>query len=334
MPDLLGDLAALDQQIASDPIGSEAEREAFRVRYLGRKAGVLTDLFRRLPELPADDRKAAGQRLNALREAAEARLAAADTARDGPADAALGLDRTLPGRHAESGSLHVLTQTLDEVLRIFGRLGFAVAEGPEAETDWYNFTALGFPPDHPARDMQDTFFLREDRSLLLRTHTSSVQVRALQAHGVPLRVVVPGRVYRNEDITYKSYNLFHQVEGLYVDEGVTMADLKGLLLTFLRTLFGADVRVRFRPSFFPFTEPSAEVDIWWTNAALPGGGRWLEVLGCGLVDPVVLAHVGVDAERYTGYAFGLGVERLAMLRHGIDDIRLLYENDVRLLAQF
>jgi phenylalanyl-tRNA synthetase alpha chain len=228
----------------------------------------------------------------------------------------------------------VLTQTLDEILRIFGRLGFGVAEGPEIETDWHNFTALGFPEDHPARDMQDTFFLREDRSTLLRTHTSPVQIRALLAAPPPLRIVAPGRVYRNEDITYKAFNLFHQVEGLVVDEDVTMADLKAVLRLFAEAVFGAGVRMRFRPSFFPFTEPSAEVDIWWANDALPGGGRWLEILGCGMVDPVVLEHCGIDPERYTGYAFGMGVERIAMLRHGLDDIRLLFENDVRLLAQF
>jgi len=244
------------------------------------------------------------------------------------------MDRTLPGRRSAEGSLHVLTQTLYEIQRVFARLGFAVAEGPEIETDWHNFTALGFPEDHPARDMQDTFFLRGDKSTLLRTHTSPVQVRAMQAHGVPLRIIAPGRVYRNEAISYKSFCLFHQVEGLYVDEGVTFADLKAVLRLFAETMFGAGVRMRFRPSFFPFTEPSAEVDIWWANAALHGGGRWLEILGCGMVDPAVFEHVGVDAERYTGYAFGMGVERIAMLRHGIDDIRLLYENDVRMLAQF
>ena len=333
--DLLDALGDLDARIRSEPVGSADEREAFRVRYLGRKSGELTDLFKRLPELPADERKAFGQRLNALREQAEARIEEADARlRGDTAEAAPGLDRTLPGRRVPEGSLHVLTQTLYEIQRVFARLGFAVAEGPEIETDWHNFTALGFPEDHPARDMQDTFFLRGDKSALLRTHTSPVQVRAMRAHGVPLRIIAPGRVYRNEAISYKSFCLFHQVEGLYVDEGVTFADLKALLRLFAETMFGADVRMRFRPSFFPFTEPSAEVDIWWANAALAEGGRWLEILGCGMVDPAVFEHVGVDAERYTGYAFGMGVERIAMLCHGIDDIRLLYENDVRMLAQF
>ncbi|MBE2185258.1 MAG: phenylalanine--tRNA ligase subunit alpha [Rhodothermales bacterium] len=330
---LLSDLDALDAQMAADALDTPEAAEAFRVRYLGRKAGALTDLFKRLPELPAEDRRAVGARLNALREQAEARVAEAEAALNAAEKAAQpGLDLSLPGRRPVpgAGSRHVLTQTLDEILRVFGRLGFAVAEGPELETDFFNFTALGFPPDHPARDMQDTFFVAEDKSLLLRTHTSPVQIRTMIADGVPLRIVAPGRVYRNEDITYKSYNLFHQVEGLYVDEGVTFADLKAVLRLFAEAMFGSDVKMRFRPSFFPFTEPSAEVDIW--SDAL--GGRWLEILGCGMVDPVLFAHTGVDAERYTGYAFGMGVERIAMLRHGIEDIRLLYENDVRLLEQF
>jgi phenylalanyl-tRNA synthetase alpha chain len=335
MTTLLDDLDRLAAQIADDDLGSAEAREAFRVRYLGRKAGVITDLFKRLPEAAPEERRALGQRLNALRDAAEQRLAEADARLAAEAaERAPRLDRTLPGRRPPEGSLHVLTQTLDEILRIFGRLGFGVAEGPEIETDWHNFTALGFPEDHPARDMQDTFFLREDRSTLLRTHTSPVQIRALLAAPPPLRIVAPGRVYRNEDITYKAFNLFHQVEGLVVDEDVTMADLKAVLRLFAEAVFGAGVRMRFRPSFFPFTEPSAEVDIWWANDALPGGGRWLEILGCGMVDPVVLEHCGIDPERYTGYAFGMGVERIAMLRHGLDDIRLLFENDVRLLAQF
>ena len=242
------------------------------------------------------------------------------------------------------GSLHVLTQTLADIQDIFRSFGFAVARGPEIEDDWHNFSALNFPADHPARDMQDTFFLEppppEGRGVVLRTHTSPVQVRALEAQPPPLRLIAPGRVFRNEAISYKSYCLFHQVEGLVVDEGVSFADLKAMLTAFARAFFGAsdgparEARMRFRPSFFPFTEPSAEVDVWWADDALPGGGRWMEILGSGMVDPNVLTNVGVDPERYTGYAFGMGVERLAMLRHGIDDIRLLYENDVRFLRQF
>lgn len=327
---LLDDIDAAEREIAAAvALPDAAAREAFRVRVLGRKAGVLTDLFKRMPELPAEQRRDVGARLNALRTDAEARLATAESDA-APAARDDGPDLSLPARSMPRGSRHVLTQTLDDLLRTFAHLGFAVAEGPEVETDWHNFTALGFPDDHPARDMQDTYFLREDKSLLLRTHTSPVQVRAMLAHGAPIRIVAPGRVYRNEDITYKAYNLFHQVEGLCVDEGVTMADLRALLRLVCEATFGSSVKMRVRPSFFPFTEPSAEVDIW--SDAL--GGRWLEILGCGMVDPVVLEQAGVDPERYTGYAFGMGVERIAMLRHGIDDIRLLYENDLRFLSQF
>ncbi len=231
-----------------------------------------------------------------------------------------------------------MTQTLRLITRVFESYGFTVAEGPEIEDDWHNFSALNFPPDHPARDMQDTFFIeptdRDHKGILLRTHTSPVQIRIMQNQEPPVRVIVPGRVYRNEAISYKSYCLFHQVEGLYVDEGVTMADLKQILHAFARALFGDDVVMRFRPSFFPFTEPSAEVDIWWKDDSVPGGGRWMEILGCGMVDPNVLDAVGIDSEKNTGYAFGMGVERIAMLRYGIDDIRILYENDVRFLEQF
>ncbi len=245
---------------------------------------------------------------------------------------------TCPGRPQPQGSLHPITQALNLILQVFESYGFDVEEGPEIEDDWHNFTALNFPPDHPARDMQDTFFVEppsgDDGGIVLRTHTSPVQIRVMERDEPPVRVVVPGRVYRNEAISYKSYCLFHQVEGLYVDEGVSMADLKQILHAFARTLFGDDVRMRFRPSFFPFTEPSAEVDIWWADDSLPGGGRWMEILGCGMVDPNVLESVGIDSEKYTGYAFGMGVERIAMLRYGIDDIRILYENDERFLQQF
>ncbi len=248
-------------------------------------------------------------------------------------------DLTLPGRRRRfPGSLHPITQTLETITGIFARLGFTIAEGPEIEDDWHNFTALNFPADHPARDMQDTLFLEESEDgeggVMLRTHTSPVQIRAMMTDKPPFRLIAPGRVYRNETITYKSFCLFHQIEGLVVDEGVTMADLKHVLFTFARAYFGPDVGIRFRPSFFPFTEPSAELDIWWPLPDHPAGGRWMEVLGSGMVDPNVLEAVDIDPERYTGYAFGMGVERPAMLRYGIGDIRVFYENDVRFLAQF
>lgn len=330
-------IEALEARIGAETLDTAETREAFRVRYLGRKSGEITDLMKALKDVPAAERPALGQRLNALRNLAETRLEEADSRLQNSSEAsAPKIDLTLPGRAPARGSLHPITETLYEIERIFARLGFTIAEGPEVEDDFHNFTALGFPPDHPARDMQDTFFLRrgEGQDVVLRTHTSPVQIRVMEREAPPLRLIVPGRVYRNESISYKSFCLFHQVEGLVVDKGVTFADLKAVLHLFAQTIFGDGVQMRFRPSFFPFTEPSAEVDIYQPDPNHPDGGRWLEILGCGMVDPVVFEHVGIDAEAYTGYAFGMGVERIAMLRYGITDIRLLYENDVRLLAQF
>lgn len=331
----------LRQEIESEPIDSEESAEEFRIKYLGRSQGRITDLFKQIKNVEPADRPQFGQDVNALKQLAEERLAAFEAERsDGDERTDLRIDLTLPGRRpAPSGSIHPITQTLEDIKDVFQRFGFSVAEGPEIEDDWHNFTALNFPPDHPARDMQDTFFLeRPDHDgtggVVLRTHTSPVQIRVMQQQEPPLRIIAPGRVYRNEAISYKSFCLFHQVEGLYVDEGVTFADLKHLLHLFAQTMFGDDVRMRFRPSFFPFTEPSAEVDIWWVDESLPEGGRWLEILGCGMVDPNVFESVDIDAERYTGYAFGMGVERIAMLRYGIEDIRVLYENDIRFLEQF
>ena len=338
---LLEILEAVGQEIEAATVGSEAEAEAFRVRYLGQRSGIVTKLFKRIREVPPEDRREAGQRLNALKKLAEARLEAArNHLRQDQDEQQAAIDLTLPGRRpTPTGSTHLITQTLHDITRIFERLGFTVADGPEIEDDWHNFTALNFPPDHPARDMQDTLFIEPPANdgsggVMLRTHTSPVQIRVMEANDPPFRLIAPGRVYRNETITYKSYCLFYQVEGLVVDEGVTMSDLKHVLYTFARTFFGDEVTLRFRPSFFPFTEPSAEVDIWWPLPDHPKGGRWMEILGSGMVDPNVLEAVGIDSERYTGYAFGMGVERPAMLRYGIDDIRLFYENDVRFLDQF
>ncbi len=324
------------KDIESEIIDSTEAAEAFRVKYLGRKSGKITGMFKRIPEAPPQERKALGQRINQAKQRAEARLAAFEASRAPRNDAprAARMDRTLPGRlPSPPGSLHPLTHTLHDIAQIFEGFGFSIATGPEIETEWHNFTALNFPADHPARDMQDTFFLEPDR-VLLRTHTSPVQIRTLVAEPPPVRVIVPGRVYRNEAVSYKSYCLFHQVEGLYVDEGVSFADLKQALRLFVQAMFGDDARMRFRPSFFPFTEPSAEVDIWWADETLPQKGRWLEILGCGMVDPNVFAAVDLDPERWTGYAFGMGIERIAMLRYGIRDIRAFYENDIRFLEQF
>ncbi|MDA0378317.1 MAG: phenylalanine--tRNA ligase subunit alpha [Bacteroidetes bacterium] len=336
-------LRQLKEDIEGAVLDTAEAIDAYRIRYLSRKQGQITALMKRIPDVAPEDRKAFGQEINAAKATVEERLEAAMAALAGSATHQTApTDLTLPGRSQPEGSLHPITQAARLITRVFESYGFSVAEGPEIEDDWHNFSALNFPPDHPARDMQDTFFIeeadREHGGILLRTHTSPVQIRVMEEvmkHGQPpIRVIVPGRVYRNEAISYKSYCLFHQVEGLYIDEGVTMADLKQILHAFARTLFGEDVRMRFRPSFFPFTEPSAEVDIWWKDENLPGGGRWMEILGCGMVDPNVLEGVGIDSEKYTGYAFGMGIERIAMLRFGIDDIRILYENDVRFLEQF
>ncbi len=335
MPD---DIDELREQIEAESIESEDEAEAFRIKYLGRNQGAIPALFDQIGDLPPEERPEFGKRVNALKDRAQERLDEAKArlkreAKEGGPD----IDLTLPGRHGFRGSTHPLTQTLDEILRILRGLGFSTYKGPEIETDWHNFTALNFPPDHPARDMQDTFFLKDaptEEPAVLRTHTSPGQIRIMESEAPPIRVAVPGRVYRNEAISYKSFCLFHQVELLYVDEGVTMAQLKQVLYSLARALFGEDVTLRFRPSYFPFTEPSAEVDVWWEDEDDEDGGQWMEILGCGMVHPNVFEAVGVDPEQYTGYAVGMGVERMTMLRHGIDDIRIFYENDMRVLDQF
>jgi phenylalanyl-tRNA synthetase alpha chain len=335
MPD---DIEELRKQMEAETIESEDEAEAFRIKYLGRNQGAIPDLFDQIGDLSPEERPEFGKRVNALKDRAQERLeeAKARLEREQQAEGP-DIDRTLPGRRGFTGSTHPLTQTLDDILRILRGLGFSTYEGPEIETDWHNFTALNFPPDHPARDMQDTFFLKEppeDKDpRVLRTHTSPGQIRIMENQTPPIRVAVPGRVYRNEAISYKSFCLFHQVELLYVDEGVTMAQLKQVLYSLARALFGEDVTLRFRPSYFPFTEPSAEVDVWWADED-GDDGQWMEILGCGMVHPNVFEAVDVDPERYTGYAVGMGIERMAMLRHGIDDIRIFYENDVRFLEQF
>ena len=336
---MFDDIAALKaealQEIAAAP--DAAALEAARVVYLARK-GKIAALFDGMKNVEAADRPALGKALNELRGQTEAAFDerkaafAATTAAAAPA-----VDLTLPGRRTWTGSLHPLTQTLDEIKRIFTGMGFSLATGPDIEDDYHNFEALNFPPDHPARDMQDTFFISD--KILLRTHTSPVQIRTMEKQKPPVRVIIPGRVYRNEAVSARSLSSFHQVEGLYVDTHVTFAELKGTLVAFAKQFYGSDLKYRFRPSFFPFTEPSAEMDI--TCFLCKGKGcrvckqtGWLEILGCGMVDPNVYGFVGYDPETYSGYAFGMGIERIAMLRYGIDDIRLLYENDVRFLKQF
>lgn len=313
--------------------GDLAAIETLRVRYLGRKS-VLTEQMKRLGSLPADERPLFGKAVNDAKEALSSLIEArhAELERNAIALrlAKERVDVTLPGRGERPGGLHPVTLTLNRVIALFGQLGFEVAEGPEIEDDYHNFTALNIPAHHPARAMHDTFYF--DAHTLLRTHTSPVQIRAMERRKPPMRIIAPGRVYRCDyDQTHSP--MFHQVEGLLVDDRVSFADLKGLLAEFLRVFFEVEeLQMRFRPSYFPFTEPSAEVDI-----RLPtehGHSGWLEVLGCGMVHPNVFASVGIDSERYTGLAFGLGVERLAMLRYGVNDLRLFFENDLRFLTQF
>ncbi|HLX11529.1 MAG TPA: phenylalanine--tRNA ligase subunit alpha [Bacteroidota bacterium] len=311
--------------------------EAVRVKYLARK-GAIAGLFDQLKDVSPQERPAVGKELNTLREQVQSRFdEKKSTLEQSSSSAVAAIDLTLPGRKPWIGSKHPLTQTLDEIKRIFVRMGFDIADGPEIEDDYHNFEALNFPPDHPARDMQDTFFIEE--KVVLRTHTSPVQIRVMEKQKPPVRVIIPGRVYRNEAVSARSYCLFHQVEGLYVDSGVTFSELKGTLVAFAKQFYGSDLKYRFRPSYFPFTEPSAEMDI--TCFLCKGKGcrvckqtGWLEILGCGMVDPNVYDFVGYEKERYSGYAFGMGIERIAMLRYGIDDIRLLFDNDVRFLKQF
>jgi len=313
--------------------------DAVRVRYLGRK-GLLTVQLKQLGSLPAEERPAAGQAINAAKQAVEARLDQAREAREAQAlEARLGaesVDVTLPGRGQGSGGLHPVTRTLERMEDLFRSAGFAVEEGPEVEDDYHNFEALNIPAHHPARAMHDTFYFADGH--LLRTHTSPVQVRAMEKRRPPLRLIAPGRVYRcDSDLTHTP--MFHQIEGLVVDEDVSFADLKGMLDGFLQAFFERELEVRFRPSYFPFTEPSAEVDVQCVacggaGCRVCGRSGWLEILGCGMVHPMVFGHAGIDSERYTGYAFGMGVERLAMLRYGVGDLRLFFDNDLRFLRQF
>lgn len=314
--------------------------EDIRVRYLGKK-GLLTEQLKQVGALPADERPLVGKWVNEAKDRLSQRLRARKAELEAKAETAkLGRERidvTLPGRGLRTGGLHPITRTLERLERMFAQMGFAVADGPEIEDDYHNFEALNIPANHPARAMQDTFYF--DAHRLLRTHTSPVQIRYMEQHRPPLRIVAPGRVYRRDSIDVTHSPMFFQIEGLMVDENVSFADLKGVLTGFLQRFFERELPVRFRPSYFPFTEPSAEVDIGCLFCDTKGcrickETGWLEVLGSGMVHPEVFRHVGVDAERYTGFAFGLGVERLAMLRYGVNDLRLFYENDLRFLQQF
>jgi len=308
----------------SDPFPSDKDSlENLKIKFLGRK-GLIANLFSQIPNLSNDQKPIAGKLLNQLKIELENSFPSNTESASHLEEI---IDRSLPGVIYPPGNKHPIQSTMDEIKRLFGQIGFAVAYGPEIDDDFHNFSALNFPKDHPARDMQDTFFTKED--LILRTHTSNVQVHLMEEKQPPLRYIVPGRVYRNESISFKSFCLFHQVEGIYIDKNVTFSDLKGTLEYFVKKMFGSKTKMRFRPSFFPFTEPSAEVDIWSEK-----NNQWLEILGSGMVDPEVFKAVNVDNNLWNGFAFGMGVERICMLQYEIDDIRLLYQNDVRFLEQF
>jgi len=311
-------------------VSDQASLETLRIKYFSRN-GIFAHLFEEFKTLSKDEKPKYGKVLNEEKNSAQSifnnlKIKIESNSKDQKDF----IDLTLPGREKRIGVQHVLTQTLNEIKSIFKGLGFSVYTGPEIESDENNFELLNFPADHPARDMQDTYFIND--LFLLRTHTSPVQVRLMKNNNPPFRAIMPGRVYRNEAISAKSYCLFHQVEGLVIDTDVTFAELKGTLVYVAKQLFGEDVKYRFRASFFPFTEPSAEVDIWWQPKRKEG--KWLEILGCGMVDPNVLENVNIDSEKYIGYAFGMGIERMAMLKYGIDDIRLFFDNDIRFLKQF
>ncbi|MBM3434309.1 MAG: phenylalanine--tRNA ligase subunit alpha [Bacteroidetes bacterium] len=320
-------------EVASATLLNAEAAEALRLRFLGRK-GVLNDLFAAFKTVAPEERKEVGQLLNQLKTAVEAKVEALASAK--PKVRIAAEDVTRPGWGVAPGSHHPVSQVRNELVDIFRRMGFAVAEGPEMEDDWHNFTALNFPPEHPARDMQDTFFLARNPDWALRTHTSNVQVRTMETRKPPIRIIAPGRVFRNEAISSRSHCMFHQIEGLYIDRNVSFADMKQTLLEFSQAFFGERTAIRLRPSYFPFTEPSAEMDIWWgleteTDYRMTKGTGWLEILGCGMVDPAVLESCGIDPHEFSGFAFGLGVERIAMQRFAIPDIRALFENDLRLL---
>ena len=329
-------LEALKQSFCEelDQIRNTDDLEPMRVKYLGRK-GALTSILRQMGTIPAEERPRMGALSNTLKTFMEEAIAArADELKRSSAGA--GIDVTLPGRAPRRGGIHIINSVIRELEDIFFGLGFTVASGPEVEDDYHNFQALNIPEHHPARDMQDTFYFQQ--GMLLRTHTSPVQIRVMEKSGLPVRIIAPGRVYRcDSDVSHTP--MFHQIEGLWVEEGITFAHLKGVLYEFIHRLFGKDVVLRFRPSFFSFTEPSAEVDISCIMCRGKGcrvckGSGWMEILGCGMVDPEVYTYVNIDPEKVTGFAFGLGIERIAMLKYGVGDIRMYFENDLRFLGQF
>jgi phenylalanyl-tRNA synthetase alpha chain len=339
MEQILDQIKSLKEEIGGIEITNPQQLEEYRIKYLGTK-GIVKALFAEMRNVAADKKKEFGLILNDLKEYAETKYEDAKTNAGTTSEKTKDdIDLTLPGDPIEIGSRHPVVIVRNRIVNIFQRLGFSVADGPEIEDDWHNFTALNLPENHPARDMQDTFYITQNPDWLLRTHTSNVQIREMQKGKLPIRIICPGRVYRNETISARSHCFFHQVEGLYIDEEVSFADLKQTLYFFVHEMFGRDVKVRFRPSYFPFTEPSAEMDV---SCFICGGSGcrvckhtgWVEILGCGMVHPNVLENCGIDSNKYTGYAFGMGIERPAMLLYGVNDLRLFSENDIRFLKQF
>lgn len=314
-----------------------AELEEFRIKFLSKK-GILNDLFARFKEVPNEQKKEFGQVVNELKNIVNEKVATLKESFENIGEVHSKLDLTRPGEIYELGSRHPINIVKNRIIDIFSRIGFTLSDGPEIEDDWHNFTALNLPEHHPARDMQDTFFIEKGPDVVLRTHTSSVQIRYMEENKPPMRILSPGRVYRNEAISSRSHMMFHQIEGLYIDKDVSFADLRQTLSYFTEALFGKS-KIRLRPSYFPFTEPSAEVDVYWgleteTDYRMTKGTGWLEIMGCGMVDPNVLKNVNIDPEEYTGFAFGMGIERIALLLYQIGDIRMYTENDIRFLEQF
>jgi phenylalanyl-tRNA synthetase alpha chain len=348
---LLERIIALETEVSTASAENSEQAEQLRVALLGRN-GSITALFEDFKQVPPEEKRALGQRMNQLKQAAQARLDELKASASSVANSSgPSVDGSAPARSAHTGSLHPITIVRQRIVEIFGRIGYTVSQGPEVEDDHHNFSALNFPPDHPARDMQDTFFVRTNNSAegtvspsgvegqALRTHTSSVQVRVMESGKPPFRTISPGRVYRNEAISARAHCMFHQVEALYVDKNVSFAELKGTLDYFTKSLFGPEVSIRLRPSYFPFTEPSAEVDMSCTICGGSGcnvckHSGWVEIMGCGMVDPAVLTNCGIDSEVYSGFALGMGVERIAQLLYRVPDLRLYWENDVRFLDQF
>ena len=325
---MLDKIKAYIKEVEAFEAKTEAEIEEFRIKYLGKK-GLLNQYFSEFKNVANEEKKEFGQAINQWKNAAQDRVNALKDAVESTVDdnGKYG-DLSRPGEPIEIGARHPISLVKNRIIEVFSNIGFNVSDGPEIEDDWHNFTALNFTEHHPARDMQDTFFVEKDPDVVLRTHTSGVQVRYMENNKPPIRTISPGRVYRNEAISARSHCFFHQVEGLYVDKGVSFADLKQTLQYFTTEMFGKS-KIRLRPSYFPFTEPSAEVDIWDKKR-----GKWMEILGCGMIDPNVFENVGYDSSIWHGYAFGMGIERMTMLKYGIDDIRLFYQNDIRFLEQF